>query len=80
MSYAAAVAPKALDDFRKLDVDAQEAVLDLLDGLAQSGSTLAAGGQFHDLWLVHTQRRRIVVDHAQRAVYLVQLAEIGIRW
>jgi hypothetical protein len=85
MSYAAAVAPEALIELQKLDIEPQEAVLDLLDRLADEGPLLTEGPQFHDVLVIDgpTRVRMLLwidVDHAHRVVRLAQLSRFGMRW
>jgi hypothetical protein len=85
MSYADAVAPDARTDFRNLEIETQEAVLDLMDEIAKEGPTLAAGVQDHELWVVVGGNRtrvflRLEVDHTLRRIQLILIGRIGPRW
>jgi hypothetical protein len=81
MSYTLDVAPDAGRALRALDVDAQEAIFDLLDQLAGEGDQLTPGGQEHFvhlflpegfttafLWLFVDPDRRMLQLVALRAV------------
>ncbi len=76
MSYAAVVGPEAMSPFLALDVQAQEAVLDLLDQLADEGRSLTPIQQFHQVVVTEASWRTdayllIDVNHARRAVTLL---------
>jgi hypothetical protein len=78
MSYALDVAPDAQAAFRTLDLEVQEAVLDVLDNLAREGPKLKPVKQGH-LVLVSTPGGRtyvwlrLAVVHRRRTLTLATL-------
>jgi hypothetical protein len=78
MSYALSVAISARAAVNRLELEAQEAVFDLLDKLADEGSGLSNGPQRHFLVVSTTSavtvtELQLFINHAAREVGLTRV-------